>query len=176
MAFPLYKRSLLMSAIRSTSRAGVPAVSTPGSARAAVARPLGARDGFDRPVSGPRVETKLQTLRRGMTGPSIAALQQKLVAAGFMSKADARSGPGVYGPRTEAAVRRLQESVGSLSVDGVAGPGTLAALAAGARPRPPIDRTPTDASIQQPVELQAIQQSRPADTLTDEDTDPMARP
>lgn len=86
-------------------------------------------DGFERKAA------PVLTLQRGMTGSAVTALQHKLVAGRFMSVSDFKSGPGVYGPRTEAAVMRLQESVG-LPQTGVATAGTQAALSSGARWQP----------------------------------------
>jgi peptidoglycan hydrolase-like protein with peptidoglycan-binding domain len=64
-------------------------------------------------------------LRRGAGGSEVRDLQSALLRRGI------NPGPldGVFGPRTEAAVRRFQE-VEALATDGVAGPKTLAALAA----------------------------------------------
>ncbi len=62
-------------------------------------------------------------LRSGDRGDRVRQLQQRLQAAGVYD------GPlsGVFGERTEAAVRRLQEQRG-LTVDGIAGPATWSAL------------------------------------------------
>jgi peptidoglycan hydrolase-like protein with peptidoglycan-binding domain len=82
-----------------------------------------------------------QPIVRGMTGARVTALQQKLVAAGFMTSDDYRSGPGVFGPRTQNAVLRLQANAG-LPETGVADEKTLAALSRGARfnrPLPSLD-------------------------------------
>ena len=108
-----------------------------------------------------------------MTGAAVRGLQQKLVNAGFMPLADLRSGPGVYGPRTEAAVRRLQASVG-LPETGVAAPSTLAALNSGARyePRPVARRSP---EVTQPVGRAAVL-AKLAETFSDDITQPMGRP
>jgi peptidoglycan hydrolase-like protein with peptidoglycan-binding domain len=64
-----------------------------------------------------------RALRRGKTGWDVAALQFELAQHGFPS------GPfdGILGPRSDAALRNFQESVG-LTPDGVAGPATLRAL------------------------------------------------
>lgn len=113
-----------------------------------------------------------QVLQRGMTGASVRALQQKLVNAGFMPLADLRSGPGVYGPRTEAAVRRLQASVG-LPETGVAAPSTLAALNGGARYEPrPVRRAP---EVTQPMGRAAVL-AKLTETFSDDITQPMGRP
>lgn len=61
-------------------------------------------------------------LRLGAVGPQVEALQHALRRLGFDVKVD-----GVYGPRTEAAIRRAQEAAG-LARDGVAGPDTWASL------------------------------------------------
>lgn len=120
-------------------------------------------DGFE----GKSVTAPL--LQRGMMGPAVTQLQQRLVAAKFMPANDFKSGPGVYGPRTEAAVKRLQAHVG-LPVTGVAAPSTLAALASGARYQPV--REPETTTPVNPAAVHA----RLAESLTDEVTQPMGRP
>lgn len=62
-------------------------------------------------------------LQRGDTGEAVTALQNQLRQAGFFQA----NPTGFYGRMTEAAVRRFQ-SARNLSVDGVAGPNTQAAL------------------------------------------------
>lgn len=66
----------------------------------------------------------MATLRNGSRGSAVTALQEMLNGLGFDSgKAD-----GIYGPKTEAAVKRFQEANG-LTVDGIAGEQTLTTLA-----------------------------------------------
>jgi Putative peptidoglycan binding domain/D-alanyl-D-alanine carboxypeptidase len=73
----------------------------------------------------PSGEVAAEPLRRGSSGPAVAALQERLN----------RDHPdfshlvvdGDFGPATEAAVREFQRRAG-LAVDGVAGPRTLTAL------------------------------------------------
>ncbi|PZR17324.1 MAG: hypothetical protein DI536_03080 [Archangium gephyra] len=108
------------------------------------------------------------TLRRGTTGAAVSALQQKLVAAKFMSLADFRSGPGVYGPRTEAAVARLQEQAG-LPVTGIANAKTQAALAGGARGQPEA------LTMTMPLHLTAVR-NRLSHAFADDVTQPIAVP
>lgn len=69
----------------------------------------------------------LRTLRRGATGSQVRGLQAKLQLLGLMTARDVKSGPGVFGPRTEAAVARFQQRLG-YPPTGVADPGTRAAL------------------------------------------------
>ena len=62
------------------------------------------------------------SLKAGMTGTAVKALQQQLVKRGYLSSAD-----GDYGSGTTAAVKLFQQHAG-LTADGVAGSGTQAAL------------------------------------------------
>lgn len=62
-------------------------------------------------------------LRSGSRGDEVEALQRKLLAMGV----NPGTADGVFGPKTEGAVRRFQERE-ALDVDGIAGPKTLAAL------------------------------------------------
>jgi peptidoglycan hydrolase-like protein with peptidoglycan-binding domain len=67
------------------------------------------------------------TISRGATGDAVRVLQRALRRApmwGFIVD-------GVFGPKTEAAVKEFQEG-GGLVVDGVVGPLTWAALPNGA--------------------------------------------
>jgi hypothetical protein len=64
-------------------------------------------------------------LKPGDRGPAVARLQRALTRAGFSPGA----ADGVYGSATTQAVTRFQQAH-SLTADGVAGPKTLAALAA----------------------------------------------
>jgi hypothetical protein len=64
-----------------------------------------------------------QTLRPGMTGSSVLALQGALTQLGY----DAGGADGNYGSGTTQAVKEFQAAQG-LTQDGVAGPTTLAAI------------------------------------------------
>jgi hypothetical protein len=70
------------------------------------------------PVAGGPALAPRPTLRRGSAGPLVVTLQQAL----GIEPAD-----GVFGPQTEAAVRRAQRSRG-LVPDGIVGPKSWAAL------------------------------------------------
>lgn len=80
---------------------------------------LGGRNGNTPPIASTRLE-------RGSAGPAVSQLQDRLRVIGFYN------GPttGEYGALTEAAVRDFQSSRG-ISVNGIAGPTTLAALQRG---------------------------------------------
>ena len=78
-----------------------------------------------------------RTLRQGMKGEDVRGLQAVLIGAGHL----AGGRDGVFGPKTAAAVKKLQAQLG-VTPDGVVGPKThaaiartLAFLAATARPR-----------------------------------------
>lgn len=61
---------------------------------------------------------------------NITALQKYLVQNGFMSQSDMDTGPGIYGPKTTAAVQAMQQKFGvnNSSGPGYYGPQTMAAL------------------------------------------------
>lgn len=61
--------------------------------------------------------------KRGSTGSVVTQIQKKLSQWGYYSG----SIDGIYGSRTEAAVKSFQQKNG-LTVDGIVGPATLAAL------------------------------------------------
>lgn len=63
-------------------------------------------------------------LQNGSSGEDVTRLQKRLAAAGF----DPGAADGIFGPKTEAALRAFQESAG-IAVDGIAGPATNAKLA-----------------------------------------------
>lgn len=65
----------------------------------------------------------MEMLRNGSKGDAVEALQKKLLGQGI------NPGPtdGVFGPKTDSAVRRFQEREG-LQVDGIVGPKTFGAL------------------------------------------------
>lgn len=58
--------------------------------------------------------------KRGSTGSEVTKIQQKLINWGYMTG----SADGIYGVKTEAAVKRFQQKNG-LSADGIAGAKTL---------------------------------------------------
>mgnify|MGYP001322700553 CR=1 FL=1 len=79
----------------------------------------------------------------GATGPEVEQLQRALVSLGHLRQADMSTGPGIYGPRTEAAVRAFQAANG-ISQTGFYGPLTRAALREKlATPTTPTPTTPT---------------------------------
>ncbi|WP_336800480.1 glycoside hydrolase family protein [Kaistia sp. MMO-174] len=63
-------------------------------------------------------------LKPGASGDAVAALQEQLRSAGLYNGAI----DGRYGPATVEAVKVLQRSHANLTVDGIAGPATRAAL------------------------------------------------
>jgi len=66
-----------------------------------------------------------RTLRKGDEGEDVRGLQKILIGAGHLPGGSA---DGHFGPRTEAATKRLQAQLG-LVADGIVGPRTHAAIA-----------------------------------------------
>lgn len=80
-----------------------------------------------------------QVLRKGERGAAVNTLQQALVKVGVMSREKHQTGPGIFGPGTEAALKAFQKQFG-LKDDGVYGPRTRVALQQalrGEEPPPP---------------------------------------
>ncbi len=64
-------------------------------------------------------------LFRGHNGPQVAELQHRLNGEPYIEELAV---DGIFGPKTEAAVRAYQRRTGGLKVDGIVGPATAAAL------------------------------------------------
>lgn len=69
-----------------------------------------------------------RTLKLGMSGDDVTALQNQLASLGYA--VDLANEVGVFGDTTQAALMKYQEDMG-LAVDGIAGVNTYASLAAG---------------------------------------------
>lgn len=67
-------------------------------------------------------------LSRGAQGAAVRDWQLQLVRAGYLTPAQMSTGPGIFGPQTEAATRRFQSDHG-LEPSGRVGSGTRAAMA-----------------------------------------------
>lgn len=67
-------------------------------------------------------------LSRGMEGPEVETLQRALVKLGYMTNEQVATGPGIFGPRTQAAVQAFQTASGIIPAYGNYGPLTRAAL------------------------------------------------
>jgi peptidoglycan hydrolase-like protein with peptidoglycan-binding domain len=83
-------------------------------------------------------------LQRGTEGEEVRSLQASLVQLGHMSQADMDTGPGTFGPRTEAAVKSFQGAHG-VPTTGYYGPLTRAALEKALAPAPAPEPAPPPA-------------------------------
>ncbi|MFQ3581330.1 MAG: glucosaminidase domain-containing protein [Chloracidobacterium sp.] len=79
------------------------------------------------PAAPPPTGVPQETLRQGNRGESVRLLQQSLIRLGYMTEAAYNTGPGIFGPRTDAALRAFQRDAG-ITVDGIYGPQTRQAL------------------------------------------------
>ena len=62
----------------------------------------------------------LPNLAPGSQGPDVLNLQNYLVSQGYLTQADLATGPGIYGPKTTAAVAAMQQALG---IDAQGNPG-----------------------------------------------------
>jgi peptidoglycan hydrolase-like protein with peptidoglycan-binding domain len=79
------------------------------------------------PSTSPSSAVPQTDLERGESGPEVEKLQHALVQLGYMTEQQVRTGPGVFGPQTEAALKRFQTEHGVPST-GTYGPQTRKAL------------------------------------------------
>jgi len=84
------------------------------------------------PGEAPELPELTRMLRRGSTGEDVEALQSAMKALGFYTA----TVDGDFGPMTEAAVKAFQRQAG-ITVDGVVGPETWAALGGSFSVEPP---------------------------------------
>ncbi|MDG4801436.1 L,D-transpeptidase family protein [Micromonospora sp. WMMD980] len=111
-----------------TGAAPSPTTESPAASRSSSPSPASPSPASPSP-SGPADAGAEDALRRGDTGDAVRALQQRLDRLGYwVGESDGR-----FGLLTEQAVYALQKAAG-LRRDGVVGPKTRVALAAGKRP------------------------------------------
>lgn len=89
--------------------------------------------------SAPKAPTFTRNLEPGMTGPDVQQLQNFLVSQGFMTPDQVKTGPGIYGPQTKAAVAAWQarNGVETGGYAGFFGPKSQAFLAQNQGAQPP---------------------------------------
>jgi peptidoglycan hydrolase-like protein with peptidoglycan-binding domain len=99
------------------------------------------------PVTAPQVD-----LRRGAEGPEVKKLQDGLVKLGYMTREQVATGPGIFGPQTEAAVSKFQADKGVTPDSGIYGPKTRAALTKALAPAapPPAKPAPSTGKVEVP--------------------------
>jgi cytoskeletal protein RodZ len=100
----------------------LPDATTPDTTETGTTTPDTTEPGTTTPAGGGTLPSGV-TLRPGDSGDNVVALQEALAQAGY----DPGAVDGDYGPATSQAVAAFQTAEG-LTVDGIAGPETLAAL------------------------------------------------
>jgi N-acetylmuramoyl-L-alanine amidase len=78
-------------------------------------------------AAAPTVTAPPAGLKKGAEGPAVKQLQDALVKLKYLTAADAKTGPGVFGAKTEAAVKKFQADH-KLPTTGYYGEQTQAAL------------------------------------------------
>ena len=77
--------------------------------------------------TSPSAPTTPETLKRGSHGHAVEVLQNRLINLGTMTAAQKRTGAGIFGPRTEKAVRNFQTKH-NLKVTGIVDAKTFRAM------------------------------------------------
>lgn len=85
------------------------------------------RAAIDRAKQNAATPVPTARLSKGSNGAQVRQLQTALVRLGFMTQGQMNTGPGTFGPHTDAALRAFQRSQG-LTADGIYGPRSQAAL------------------------------------------------
>lgn len=80
------------------------------------------------PPAGGGVSVPATDLKREAKGPEVLKLQNALVKLGYMTQAQVNTGPGIFGPKTEAAVAKFQKDHAISPNSGIFGPRTRAAM------------------------------------------------
>ncbi|MBX7099988.1 MAG: peptidoglycan-binding protein [Myxococcaceae bacterium] len=83
----------------------------------------------DAPAAVDEAGLPRKVLHRGAHSPAVEQLQAALVKVGLLTKAQVATGPGFFGPRTELALKALQEKAGISPASGVFDRETRQALA-----------------------------------------------
>lgn len=109
------------------------------------------------------------SLQPGQSGPEVKKLQEYLVSQGYMAQAEMNTGPGIYGPKTKAAVAKLQQNLGidTAGYPGYWGPRTLNGLGVQALAKAGVDRSElarylSDSDFRQRVDSQIEAKQRQA--------------
>jgi predicted chitinase/LysM repeat protein len=87
------------------------------------------RGALTQAASAPRFSVPQNDLQRGSQGEEVRQLQSALVDLGYMTQGQMDTGPGTFGPQTEASLKRFQADHGVPST-GYYGPLTREALTA----------------------------------------------
>ena len=79
--------------------------------------PVSAVKSAARSSASAKLSPPTATLKEGMRGAAVQQLQKCLMKLGYLKAADYQTGPGSFGPHTEAALKRFQSGHGC-AVDG----------------------------------------------------------
>jgi predicted chitinase/murein DD-endopeptidase MepM/ murein hydrolase activator NlpD len=105
-------------------------------------------------------------LSQGMRGPEVELLQRALVRLGHMTLAELNTGVGIFGPKTEAALKAFQAAHGVDAI-GRYGPRTrevftrLGATIGGASTQTPVTNTPPSTSGTSEVTVEQLRRVMP---------------